>query len=78
MPKPQILGWPPEAFFGTPFASILAMITLFIALFGLSSPAFANCQVQLEKAMCYTQPVDHWGTDPDNICLLYTSDAADE
>jgi hypothetical protein len=67
VPKPQILGWPPEGFFGIPFASILAMITLFIALFGLSSPAFANCQVQLEKSLCYTQPMEHWAMDPDNM-----------
>jgi hypothetical protein len=43
------------------------MITLIFALFGLSSPAFADCQVQLEKSLCYTQPVEHWATDSENM-----------
>lgn len=46
------------------------MITLFIALFGFS-PAIAadlaGCQAKLEKAMCYTQPVEHWAMDSENI-----------
>ncbi len=43
------------------------MFSLLIAMFGLISPAHANCQVQLEKAMCYTAPVEHWATDSENI-----------
>lgn len=43
------------------------MMTLLFAIFGLISPAFADCQVQLEKALCYTSPVDHWALDSENI-----------
>ena len=43
------------------------MITLLLTLLNLSTPAFADCQAQLEKAMCYTQPVDHWALDSENM-----------
>lgn len=48
------------------------MLTIIIALLGFSTPALsadlAGCQPQLERALCYTPPVEHWAVqDAENM-----------
>jgi len=47
------------------------MMTFLAALLGLAAPALsqdlAGCRPQLEKALCYTTPVEHWTSDTDNL-----------
>ena len=51
------------------------MRSLFLATlvttFGLMSHAYpadlAGCQPQLERSLCYSIPMEHWATDPDNL-----------
>ncbi len=43
---------------------ILASVLMFSQAYAAD---LAGCQPQLEKSLCYSQPIDHWATDSDNL-----------
>ncbi len=46
-------------------------LTTVLAAFAFITQAYsadlAGCQPQLEKSLCYTQAIEHWVSDPDNL-----------